>query len=680
MNSPLAQLCQAAVLAVLVVFPAVAISDNSNPGPDQRIVLITGSTGGLGRETALALAKAGDHVIIHGRNTERAEKLIAEIEAGGKGSARFYKADLASMEETRGLADSILADYKRLDVLVNNAGVFMPNQKERRLTRDGYELHFQVNYLAGYILIDKLTPLLESSGSGRIVNVASGQEPLDFDDVMSENDYTGFDAYLRSKNAQIMMTFAMADDLKSRGITTDALFPSGFMDTDMVIEAGFKPESSVETGRDALVKLINDRTGTGRFFDVFEEGRAIDQAYDTSAQAELMRISTELTADDSRARDLGIPFEGQPGPLNAITDVDGVEVGHITLFEGNGELSVGKGPVRTGVTVIHPRGKDSIEGVFGGWFTLNASGEMTGTTWLQERGLLEGPIGITNTHSVGVVRDAAVSWMVTKGWEADWHAPVVAETYDGALNDINGFHVTRDDALNAMASATTGPVEEGAVGGGTGMVCNGFKGGIGTASRQFEVGDKTYVVGVLVQCNYNWDGEDFRLGGKPVSHLLPVGEHCFSDPSIERHVDWYPYCDESRASTTSQRTRDGSIIVVVATDAPLLPHQLGRVAKRPSLALGRLGAVSSGGSGDIFVAFSTANAGRIDESDFSEVTIYPNYGLTTVFTATVQATEEAIINAMVQARTVVGASGFRVNELPEDQVRALFDAGSDEVD
>jgi D-aminopeptidase len=231
-----------------------------------------------------------------------------------------------------------------------------------------------------------------------------------------------------------------------------------------------------------------------------------------------------------------------------------------------------------------------------------------------------------------------------------------------------------------MRSATTGPVVEGAVGGGTGMVCNGFKGGIGTASRQIDVGDETYVVGVLVQCNYNWDGKDLRLGGKPVSHLLPVGEHCFADSAIERHVDWYPYCDDSRASTVSRRTRDGSIIVVVATDAPLLPHQLGRVAKRPSLALGRLGAVSSDGSGDIFVAFSTANSGRIDESNLSEVTIYPNYELTAVFTATVQATEEAIVNAMVKANTVVGASGFRVEELPEDQVRALFDAKSEESD
>jgi D-aminopeptidase len=393
-----------------------------------------------------------------------------------------------------------------------------------------------------------------------------------------------------------------------------------------------------------------------------------------------LAVATPLFASDAaespRARDLGVPFGGLPGPLNAITDVDGVEIGHVTLFTGNGALRVGEGPVRTGVTVVHPRGKNSTEGVFGGWFTLNASGEMTGTTWLEERGLIEGPIGITNTHSVGVVRDAAVSWMVDKGWTADWHAPVVAETYDGALNDINGFHVTRDHAIEAMRSATAGPVMEGAVGGGTGMVCNGFKGGIGTASRKIDVGDESYTVGVLVQCNYNWDGDDLRIGNKLVDQLLPVGKHCFTNSAIERHVDWYPYCDEQNtsASTISPRTRDGSIIVVVATDAPLLPHQLRRVAKRPSLALGRLGAVSTGGSGDIFVAFSTANSGRIDESNLSDVTIYPNYKLTAIFAATVQATEEAIVNSMVGAETVVGASGFRVEKLPHDLVRALFDS------
>ena len=377
-------------------------------------------------------------------------------------------------------------------------------------------------------------------------------------------------------------------------------------------------------------------------------------------------------ADSTRARDLGIPFEGQPGALNAITDVAGVEVGQVTLIKRDGVLQVGIGPVRTGVTVIHPRGKNSLDPVFADWFTLNGSGEMTGTTWLEERGLIDGPIAITNTHSVGVVRDASVAWMVQQGWPADWHAPVVAETYDGGLNDINGFHVTREHALEAMAKTTSGPVEEGVVGGGTGMVCNGFKGGIGTASRQFEQGGKHFTVGVLVQCNYNWSGQGLRLGGLAVETLLPVGKHCFTDRSIERHVDWYPYCENERVQVIEEPVRDGSIIIVVATDAPLLPHQLHRLAKRPSLALGRLGSVSSDGSGDIFVAFSTANMGKVSENDFSTVEMYPNNELTIVFTATVQATEEAIVNAMVAAHTVIGASGLRVEALPEDQVRALF--------
>ena len=373
-----------------------------------------------------------------------------------------------------------------------------------------------------------------------------------------------------------------------------------------------------------------------------------------------------------RARDLGIPFNGQPGQLNSITDIEGLEVGQVTLNKGNGLLRVGSGPIRTGVTAIHPRGKNSTDPVFAGWFTLNASGEMTGTTWLEERGLLEGPIAITNTHSVGVVRDAAVAWMVDKDWPAIWHAPVVAETYDGGLNDINGFHVTREHALEAMQKAKSGTIEEGAVGGGTGMVCNGFKGGIGTSSRLFSLENKQYTVGVLVQCNYNWDGDNLRLGGKRVEKLLPVGEHCFTDRSIERHVDWYPYCENGEKDIQTPPSRDGSIIIVVATNAPLLPHQLRRLAKRPSLALGRLGAISGDGSGDIFVAFSTANAGQISENQSSKLEMYPNNKLSIAFEATINATEEAIVNAMVAAKTVVGVSGFRVKELPEDKVRALF--------
>ena len=379
--------------------------------------------------------------------------------------------------------------------------------------------------------------------------------------------------------------------------------------------------------------------------------------------------------DSSRARDLGIPFEGQTGALNAITDVAGVEVGHVTLIQGSGELVVGSGPVRTGVTAIHPRGKDSNDPVFAAWFTLNASGEMTGTTWLEERGLVDGPIAITNTHSVGVVRDASVAWMVDHGWPAVWHAPVVAETYDGGLNDINGFHVTKSHALEAMQIAHAGVVEEGAVGGGTGMVCNGFKGGIGTSSRVVEAFNEQLTVGVLVQCNYNWNGDGLRLGGKVVSDLLPVGKHCFIDRTVKRHVDWYPYCDKSSNEKISPSTRDGSIIIVVATNAPLLPHQLRRLAKRPSLGLGRLGAISGDGSGDIFIAFSTAGAGRIDENKTTEVAMYANNALSDIFAATVQATEEAIVNAMVAAETVVGASGLRVEAMPEQQIRELFLTG-----
>lgn len=284
------------VVCVVVMLPSVTLSKEASSLPGQRVVLVTGSTGGLGRETALALAQAGDHVIIHGRNVDRAKQVIEEIEEDGRGSAKFYQADFASLAETKSLANAILADYDRLDVLVNTAGVFVPHQQERRVTDDGHELHFQVNYLAGYVLTNMLLPLLEASAPSRVVNVASGQRPLDFDDLMFAKGYDGMNAYLRSKNAQIMMTFAMAPYLSSRNISTNALFPSGLMDTDMVIEAGFEPESSVETGRDALLQLINDDVGTGHFFNVFEVSQAISQASDSDAQQQLMDASEELTS------------------------------------------------------------------------------------------------------------------------------------------------------------------------------------------------------------------------------------------------------------------------------------------------------------------------------------------------------------------------------------------------
>lgn len=290
-------------VAMLAVFPICLNAQESVPAPGQRVVFITGSTGGLGRETAVALTRRGDHVIIHGRNTERAKELLAQIKSEGKGSARFYRADLGSLGETRKLADSVLSDYEHLDILVNNAGVFIPDQSVRQVTGDGYELHFQVNYLSGYVLIKMLTPLLESSAPSRIINVASSQAPIDFDNLMLEENYEGIQAYLQSKNAQIMMTFYLAGELSARGVTINALHPSAYMNTDMVIEAGIEPKSSVETGRDALLRLIDDAVGTGKYFYVLDEKEAIAQAYDADARSRLMKVSEELTSVGARQAD-----------------------------------------------------------------------------------------------------------------------------------------------------------------------------------------------------------------------------------------------------------------------------------------------------------------------------------------------------------------------------------------
>ena len=350
-----------------------------------------------------------------------------------------------------------------------------------------------------------------------------------------------------------------------------------------------------------------------------------------------------------RARDLGVPFDGTPGPLNAITDVAGVTVGHATIIRGQGKLVVGQGPVRTGVTAIFPRGATNGDPVFGGWFTLNGNGEMTGTTWLEESGFLAGPVMITNTHSVGVVRDAVIEWLVHKGFEFDWSLPIVAETWDGSLNDINGFHVTKQHAFAALDSARGGPVTEGNVGGGTGMICNAFKGGIGTASRRLSADRGGYTVGVLVQCNY---GSRARLSiaGVPVGQEIP---------------DLLP----TRDTIPSER---GSIIIVIATDAPLLPHQLKRIAKRAGLGVGRLGGTGGNPSGDIFVAFSTANPGAAKPDANVTVTMLPNERITPLFEATIQATEEAIVNAMVAAETMTGIDGMRVYALPHDRLRAAL--------
>jgi D-aminopeptidase len=350
-----------------------------------------------------------------------------------------------------------------------------------------------------------------------------------------------------------------------------------------------------------------------------------------------------------RARDLGVPFDGNPGPYNAITDVKGVEVGHTTLISGSGKLKVGEGPVRTGVTAVLPRGKDSQDPVFGAWFTLNGNGEMTGTTWLEDSGFLDGPVMITNTHSVGVVRDAVIAWRVRKapadqnGYE--WSLPVVAETYDGDLNDINGFHVKPEDAWHALDSAHGGPVEEGNVGGGTGMICNEFKGGIGTSSRVLDAKNGGYTIGVLLQCNYGWRSE-LRIAGVPVGREIQ-----------DRKV----------------RDNDvGSIIVVVGTDAPLIPTQLKRLVRRVSLGLGRDGSFSGDSSGDIFAAFSTANPKAASAKGIRQISMLPNEQLDPLFLATVQATEEAIVNAMVAAETMKGINDFEVIALPHDALREVL--------
>ena len=356
-----------------------------------------------------------------------------------------------------------------------------------------------------------------------------------------------------------------------------------------------------------------------------------------------------------RARDLGVPFDGTPGPNNAITDVKGVEVGDTTLISGEGRLVVGKGPVRTGVTAILPRGKTNNDAVFAGWFTLNGNGEMTGTTWLEDSGFLDGPVMITNTHSVGVVRDAVIAWKVKRGspdmegyW---WSLPVVAETWDGWLNDINGFHVHPEDAWHALDTAHSGPVDEGNVGGGTGMICNEFKGGIGTASRVLDAKDGGYTVGVLVQCNYGRRAQ-LRIAGVPVGKEIP--EH----PAYED------------TASSGMNTKDvGSIIVIVATDAPLIPTQLKRVARKVSLGLGRDGSYSGDGSGDIFLAFSTSNPGANGSKGLHQLTMLPNDSLDPIFLATVQATEEAVVNAMVAAETMTGIDNHRVIALPHDRLR-----------
>jgi D-aminopeptidase len=388
------------------------------------------------------------------------------------------------------------------------------------------------------------------------------------------------------------------------------------------------------------------------FFVVLSAAIALD-----SSARERIKSPPPIQAKIVRARDLGIPFEGTPGKLNAITDVPGVEVGYTTLISGDGKLDVGKGPVRTGVTAILPRGHAALnDPVYAGFFSLNGNGEMTGTAWVEESGFLEGPIVITNTHSVGVARDAIIAWQVKQrtGSQSLWSLPVVAETWDGWLNDINGFHVNPEDVWHALDTAHIGAIEEGSVGGGTGMICYEFKGGNGTASREINIRPaaagkdappRTFVVGVFLQANFGRRSQ-LVIAGVPVGKEIP-GE---------------VYKQES-----------GSCIAVVATDAPLLPNQLRRLARRVSLGLARTGTVSGNGSGDLFIAFSTANPNVANPDQVTHtVQTIPNDLMDPLFTGVVQATEEAVVNALVDNHSMTGRDNHYVEALPHDRLRELM--------
>lgn len=355
-----------------------------------------------------------------------------------------------------------------------------------------------------------------------------------------------------------------------------------------------------------------------------------------------------------RARDIGIPLDGITGKYNSITDIDGIEVGHVTIIKGKGNLKVGDGPIRTGVTAILPRGK-TYDPVFAGWYSLNGNGEMTGTTWVEESGFLEGPIMITNTHSVGVVRDAVIEWQYKNKIfktlynikDLFWALPVVAETYDGSLNDINGFHIKKEHAINALNSASSEIVLEGNVGGGTGMICHGFKGGIGTSSRKINVNGKEYTLGVLVQANYGSRNE-LTISGVPVGKEIQ---------------DLKP-----KIKYGEKREGLGSIIVIVATDAPFLPNQLKRIARRVPIGISKVGGYGSNGSGDIFIAFSTANKDAANREIEKSISFLPNDFMNPFFLATSQATEEAILNALIGAETMVGINENKVYKLPHKRL------------
>ena len=374
---------------------------------------------------------------------------------------------------------------------------------------------------------------------------------------------------------------------------------------------------------------------------------------DSSAR-EPIKSQPTIQSKIVRARDLGIPFEGNPGKLNAITDVPGVEVGYTTLISGEGKLEVGKGPVRTGVTAILPRGHASLnDPVYAGFFSLNGNGEMTGTAWVEESGFLEAPIVITNTHSVGVARDAVIAWQVKQGTGSQslWSLPLVAETWDGWLNDINGFHVKPEDVWNALDTAHGGAIEEGSVGGGTGMICYEFKGGNGTASRKVDIRvskdapSRSFIVGVFLPANFGRRPQ-LVIAGIPVGKGIP-GE--------------------------VYKKENGSCIAVVATDAPLLPNQLKRLARRVSLGLARTGTISGNSSGDLFIAFSTANPNVASADQIThDVQTIPNDLMDPLFAGVVQATEEAVVNALVDNHSMTGRDNHRVEALPHDRLRQLL--------
>ena len=393
------------------------------------------------------------------------------------------------------------------------------------------------------------------------------------------------------------------------------------------------------------------------------EGRILLAIVALTLTASASSASAQSTV---RARDLGVPFDGTTGRLNAITDVAGVEVGHTTLISGEGKLVVGRGPIRTGVTVVHPRGRASTDPVFASWFSLNGNGEMTGTAWVDESGFLEGPVSITNTHSVGVVRDAVIEWMVKRPSGQPWALPMVAETYDGLLNDVNGFHVKREHAFAALDGARNASVAEGSVGGGTGMICFGFKGGIGTSSRRLTATSGGYTVGVLVQCNAGRRSE-MRAAGVPVGRILSDLTLCLTAPVTggKGLSSGLPLCNATAHVPVDERREGmGSIIVVVATDAPLLPQQLRRLAVRAALGIGVAGGRGENSSGDLIVAFSTANAGMYKDTGVVTPRMLSNDAMNPLFYATVQATEEAIMNAMVASPTMTGADGVRAYGIP----------------